>query len=221
MDRLLNILAFALLIGIVAFIGLTKSNRNHWGTSSIIRKSQKSPWNLVEFTQLHPSHWKRREYYRFTEELVRSLAHRYFGRFDTAILHWEDAAILDVLIEYKFPVNYLPTKMKEEDHFQAGLYSLALAESGISCSSTRLVTVYCLQDDAKRCVQDKLKRNCWSCGDGRIFEKKFNPDKIHKHLKRLDEVWYKKRKPIATPSKTKCRPCPFSQRGDCNFTAIS
>jgi len=220
MDQLLYTLAFTLLIGIIAFIGLTKSNRNLWRTSSVIKKSQKAPWDLVEFTQLHPSQWKGCEYYRFTEELVRSFAHRYNGRFDTAILHWEEVPILDILIEYKFPVNHLPTKMKEEDHFQTGLYSLALTESGISCSSTRLATVYCLQDVAKRCIQDKSKRNCWSCGNGRIFEKRFNPDTIQKHLKRLDEVWYKKRKPKATPSEAKCRPCPYSQSGDCNYSRI-
>ncbi|MFW9957773.1 MAG: hypothetical protein ACFFCT_06870 [Candidatus Odinarchaeota archaeon] len=220
MYQLLNILVFLLLITTIAFIGLFRSNTIHRRTSRILRKAQNAPWNLVEFTRLHPSQWNRREYYRFTEEPVRSFAHRYNGRFDTAILHWEEAAVLDLMIEYKFPVRYLPKKMKEEDYFQTGLYSLALAESGISCSSTKLVTVYCLQDVAKRCIHDKLKRNCWHCEHGRVFEKRFNPDTIQKHLKMLDEVWYKKRLPKATPSETKCKPCSFSKSGDCNYSVI-
>ncbi len=220
MNQLLNVLTFILLIGIITFIAATKSNNLFKRTSSIVRKAQKSPWSLLEFMQLHPSRWKRYEYYLFVEEQVRSFGHRYSGRFDTAILHWEEVTILDVLIEYKFPVNHLPSKMKEEDLFQAGLYSLALAESGISCSSTKLVAVYCLQDVAKRCIQNKSSRNCWSCGEGRIFEKRFNPDVVQKHLKKLDEVWYRKRSPKATPSVAKCAPCPFSKGGECNFSAI-
>jgi hypothetical protein len=124
------------------------------------------------------------------------------------------------LIEYKFPVNQLPTKMKEEDLFQIGLYALAMAESGISCSSTRLVTVYCLQDVAKACTKGKSISNCWSCGDGKIYEKRYNPEAIQKQLRILDEVWYKKRQPRATPEEKKCRPCPFSKKGACNYSAV-
>jgi hypothetical protein len=220
MDQLQNIIAFILLIGIIAFIAITKFSHNFEGTSRIIRRTIDAPWSLIEFTQLRPGKWKKGENYRFSEETVRSFAHRYNGRFDAAILHWEEAPILDVLIEYKFPVNHLPTKMKEEDYFQAGLYSLAMAESGISCSSTKLVIVYCLQDNAKRCILDKSKRNCWNCGEGKIFEKRFKPDYVRKQLKKLDEVWYKKRCPRATPTEMKCRLCPFSKRGVCNYSAI-
>lgn len=219
MDQLLNIFAFVLLISIIALIAASKSIHLFTRTANIMRKAQISPWSLLEFMQVQPSRWKRFEYYRFVEEPVRSFAHRYDGRFDTAILHWEEAPILDILIEYKFPTNYMPTKMKDEDFFQLGLYTLALAESGVSCSSAKLVVVYCLQDVAKRCIQNKSKRMCWSCGEGRIFEKRFNPNTVEKRLKRLDEVWYQKRQPKATPSVEKCRPCPYSKRGDCNFSA--
>ncbi len=219
MDQLLNILAFVLLVGVIAFIAATKSIHFFGRTSNIIRKAQNSPWSLVEFIQMQASRQKRYDYYRFVEEPVRSFAHRYNGRFDTAILHWEEVAILDILIEYKFPTNHLPTKMKEEDYFQLGLYSLALAESGVSCSSTKLVTVYCLQDVAKRCIQNRPQKMCWSCGEGRIFEKRFSPDSVERRLKKLDEVWYQKRPPRATSSMEVCKPCPFSKNGNCNFSA--
>ncbi|MFW9960849.1 MAG: hypothetical protein ACFFDV_07520 [Candidatus Thorarchaeota archaeon] len=220
MDQLLNILAFSILIGTIAVIAAIRSVHFFRRTSNIMGKAQNSPWSLLDFMQLKPSRWKRYEYYRFVEEPVRSFAHRYNGRIDTAILHWEKVPILDFLIEYKFPINHIPTKMKDEDYFQLGLYSLALAESGVSCSTAKLSTVYCLQDVAKRCTQDKSKRMCWSCGEGRIFEKRFNPDNIEKHLKRLDEVWYQKRLPKAAPSVARCRPCPFSKSGNCNFSTV-
>jgi hypothetical protein len=200
----------------MAFLRFIQNYRGIW---RIMRRSQIAPWSLIEFIKLHPSPRKKLEYYRFREEIVRSFAYRYIGRFDTAILHWKNVPILDVLIEYKFPVSQLPAKMKEEDQFQAGLYSLALAENGVSCSSTKLITIYCLQDNAKICSKRNSKSNCWSCGDGKIFEIRFNAETVQKQLKKLDEVWYKKRQPKATPSETKCRLCPFSKKRVCNYSS--
>ena len=65
----------------------------------------------------------------------------YVGRFVGAVLHWEKSPILDIVIEYKFPVKHLPRQTRKEDVFQSGLYALALLDSGLSCSSTRLVTI--------------------------------------------------------------------------------
>ena len=220
MEKLLSILAFTLLIAVVSILSLRRSSFSPGPLWPSIKNAKRAPWTLIEFLSLHPSQHNRGEHYLFSEEQVRSFAHRFIGRFDGAVLHWEEAPILDALIEHKFPVNHLPGKMKPEDLFQAGLYSLALAESGVSCKSARLVTVYCLQDTAKQCLQDRLRRNCWNCGDARVFKRKFNPDEIRKHLKRLDEVWYNRRLPRASPSETGCTVCPFSTSGECNYSAV-
>jgi hypothetical protein len=219
-DQFLSTLAFAFLIGAVVVIVFLRVGISYGAALRIIRTSQNATWSLIEFTQLCPSKLRKKEYYRFTEETVRSSAYRYNGRFDSAVLHWEEVPILDVIIEYKFPVTHLPVNMKDEDKFQAGLYALALAESGISCSSAKLVTVYCLQDVAKTCTRRNSKSECWNCRDGRIFEKRFNAEAVQKQLKKLDEVWYGKRAPKASPTEAKCRLCPFSKKGVCNYSAI-
>ncbi len=205
---------------IVSILSLRRSIFSLGPAWPSIKRAKKAPWSLTEFLSLQPSQPNRGQYYLFNKEQVRSFAHRFIGRFDSAVLHWEDAPILDALIEHKFPIKYLPSKMKPEDLFQAGLYSLALAESGVSCRSARLVIVYCLQDTAKQCLQDRPGRNCWNCGDARVFKRKFCPDEIRMHLKRLDEVWYDKRLPRASPSETKCTACPFSTSGECNYSAV-
>lgn len=186
----------------------------------ILKKAKTTEWGLDEFLKLKPSRYDRKEYYQFTEESVRSHAHRYVGRFDAAVLHWEEGPILDLLIERKFPSSILPDAAKEEDIFQAGLYALALLESGMSCSSTRLVIIYCLQNRAKRCSNSKSQRDCWLCCDGKVFYQKFQPDKVQKKLRTLDEVWYNKRQPKASPNQYKCMTCPFSGQGVCNYSAV-
>ena len=150
---------------------------------------------------------------------MRSLGHRYIGRFDTAILHWEEAPVLDLVIDYKFPVRYLPEKKRSEDIFQAGLYALALYESGVSCSGTRLVNIYCLQDQAKRCMESSSIKECWRCGDSKIHVKRFNPKQVIKALKKMDEVWYDGRRPRPSPEHGKCRACPYS-KDKCNYSAV-
>lgn len=184
-----------------------------------MRRAIPSPWSLTEFIRLKPSKRKNYQYYSFSEENVRSLGHRYVGRLDAAILHWEQAPILDLVIEYKFPVNNLPSKTREEDVFQSSLYALALQESGVSCSSTKIVTIYCLQDKAKDCVSQKKARQCWRCNDGKTFATRYKPKRVQKDLSRLDEVWYKGRRaqPVQKPSI--CRACPYS-KDRCNYSAI-
>jgi len=219
MDPIVNLILFILLVSSILVIGCLQGRFGFLGTRGKMKRAEKAPWDLYEFLHLEPSKQKVKEYYRFNEESVRSHSHRFVGRFDSAILHWEEVPVLDLIIENKFPVSYLPEKVRKEDIFQAGLYALALEETGVSCRDTRLVTIYCLQDIAKRCLQGNTPKKCWDCGEGKIFSKSFNPQKIRKALKKLDEVWYKKRKPKASPTPSKCRVCPYSKNGKCNHSA--
>ncbi|TFG26512.1 hypothetical protein EU528_14285 [Candidatus Thorarchaeota archaeon] len=220
MEPFENLLLF---IGLLGTILILEVVRLRAGSSSIkgkMRNAKKAPWDLQEFLSLNPSNPRRNDIYRFNEESVRSHAHRYVGRFDGAILHWEEVPILDMIIENKFPVSFLPEKVKGEDIFQAGLYALALVDTGVSCSNANLVIIYCLQDAAKKCLHGNSPKKCWDCRDGKIFSKKFDQRKIMKDLAKLNAVWYKKRNPRANPSEENCRPCPFSKNGKCNYSAI-
>jgi hypothetical protein len=220
MSAFVNLLLFILLVGTIMVIAIFRVGV---GTTSIrvkMRQAKSAPWDLQEFLRLDPSNPKRNEFYRFNEESVRSHAHRYMGRFDSAILHWEDAPILDLIVENKFPASNLPERAKKEDIFQAGLYALALAETGVSCMNAKLVIMYCLQDTAKRCLDGNSHRNCWDCGEGKIFSQKFDQREIMKNLARINAVWYEKRKPRASPSEDNCRPCPYSKNGRCNYSAV-
>ena len=216
MDPVLNLFLFLVLLVSILFIALVKSA--FVGFSVSVRNANPAPWNLYEFLLLNPSKRRHNEYYRFNEEMVRSNANRFLGRFDTAILHWEESPILDVMIERKFPENNLPERAKEEDVFQAGLYTLALSESGVSCNETQLATIYCLQDTAKRCLEGNSAFDCWRCSNGRKFLRRFKEKDVKNHLKRLDEVWYNKRRPRPSPSQLKCKSCPYGKNGRCNYS---
>ena len=174
MNPFLSIFSFAALIAIILIIAVFRIGLGTLTVKGKMRSAQKAPWDLHEFLSLNPSKPKHNEYYKFSEESVRSHAHRFVGRFDGAILHWEDVPILDMIIENKFPVSYLPERVKKEDIFQAGLYALALADTGVSCRNSKLVIIYCLQDVAKRCLQGNKPRMCWECGEGKIFTQNFN-----------------------------------------------
>jgi hypothetical protein len=218
MEAYLGLMLFIAFIGGVLVL-LNMQARTGFSTTGMkMRRAIQSPWSLSDFLKLNPSRWKIAEYYSFSEVTVHSLGHRYVGRFDSAILHWEEVPVLDVIIEYKFPVTHLPEQSRPEDVFQAGLYAFAFMETGVSCSTTRLVTIYCLQDRAKRCVDGKSNKSCWSCGDGKIYTNRFNPRKVIRTLKRLDEIWYKGRTPKPSPELRKCRSCPF-RRDKCNYSA--
>ncbi|MFW9794701.1 MAG: hypothetical protein ACFFEE_10390 [Candidatus Thorarchaeota archaeon] len=190
-----------------------------YSAKQMMRKSKQSPWDLSEFLHLMPTRWKRNQYYSFTEESVQSLGYRFVGRFDKAILHWEECPVLDLVIEHKFPVKHLPNQAKSEDIFQAGLYALALMERGVSCSTTRLVNIYCLQDQARRCMEGNSPKQCWKCSDGRVHMSRFNPRSVIKSLRKMDTVWYNGRKPRPSPEERKCRECPYSN-GICNYSAV-
>jgi len=220
MNPFLNIFSFSVLVAIILIIAVYRIGLGTLTVKGKMRRAQKAPWDLHEFLSLNPSKPKHNEYYRFSEESVRSHAHRFVGRFDGAILHWEEVPILDMIIENKFPVSYLPERVKREDIFQAGLYALALADTGVSCRNAKLVIIYCLQDVAKRCLQGNTPRMCWECGEGKIFTQNFDQHTIMKALSKLDDVWYKKRRPRANPTEANCRPCPYSKDGKCNHSAV-
>ena len=215
MDSVLNL--FLLFILIISVLVIALINSAFVGLSVRAMNASSAPWNLYEFLLFNPSKRRHNEYYRFNEESVRSHAYRFLGRFDTAILHWKESPILDIMIERKFPENTLPDRVKEEDVFQAGLYTLALSESGVSCNETQLVIIYCLQDNAKRCVEGNSSLDCWRCSNCRKFLRRFNERDVRKHLKRLDEVWYNKRNPKPSPSQLKCKSCPYGKNGKCNY----
>ncbi len=188
-------------------------------TGMKLRRAIQATLSLSEFLKMKPERWKLNQYYFFSEENVRSLGHRFVGRLDGVVLHREETPILDLVIEYKFPLKYLPKKARPEDVFQSGLYALALLESGVSCSSTRLVTIYCLQDRAKRCLDRKSTRDCWRCSDGKTFTTRFKPKSVLRKLERLDEVWYRGRKPRPAQVQSACRVCPYS-KDKCNYSLV-
>jgi CRISPR/Cas system-associated exonuclease Cas4 (RecB family) len=219
MNDLVNLLMMIVfLAGVFLFLAL-QPRTGLVTTGMKMRRAIPAPWSLAEFLKMKPSQWKLNHYYSFFEECVISLGHRYVGRIDAAVLHWEEVPILDIVIEYKFPMNYLPKEARPEDVFQLGLYALALLESGVSCSSTNLVTIYCLQDKAKRCLEMKSRRDCWQCRDGKRYTIRFKPQIVLKDLKRLDEVWYKGRQPRPARKPSSCRACPFSDR-ECNYSVM-
>lgn len=220
MNPYLNIFSFSILIAIIVAIAIYRIRVGTLSVRGKMRNAQKAPWDLHEFLTINPSKSKNNEYYRFSEESVRSHAHGFVGRFDSAILHWDDGSILDMIIENKFPVSYLPERAKGEDIFQAGLYALALADTGVSCRDAKLVIVYCLQEVARRCLQGNTPRMCWDCSKGKIFSQNCNLREVMKNLSKIDEVWYKKRHPRANPSEDNCRPCPYSMNGKCNYSAV-
>ena len=49
--------------------------------------------------------------------------------------------------------------------------------------------------------------------------KRFDPKKVIRSLKKMDEVWYNGRKPKPSPEQGKCRACPYS-KGKCNYSAV-
>ncbi|MFX1481861.1 MAG: hypothetical protein ACFFCP_01585 [Promethearchaeota archaeon] len=219
MNPLVSFIALALFLG-GTLILLASHPRLGFSTVGMkMRRAVPTKLTLLDFIHSKPSRLERNQLYLFSEETVRSLGYRFIGRFDTAVLHWEDAPILDLIIEHKFPIRHLPRQNRMEDIFQAGLYALALFESGVSCSSTKLVTIYCLQDDAKRCFERGSVAECWKCGKSRIHIKRFNPRSIIRTLKKMDEVWYHGRKPKPSPDPEKCRICPYSM-DRCNYSVV-
>lgn len=162
----------------------------------------------LEFKEIPPRR-RKNTMVLLQEQIVKSLGHRYIGRFDASVVSWDDAPIVHMVLERKYPANCLPQDLRPEDLFQTGLYALALMESGFSCSSTQLVVVYCLQERALKCKRSSDSSKCVKCKDARVFSRSFRPEKLLRELKRLDEIWYSGRVPKPQPSVLNCRVCPF------------
>ncbi|MFW9886585.1 MAG: hypothetical protein ACFFER_00270 [Candidatus Thorarchaeota archaeon] len=217
LDSFTNGVLLAIFIGGVFAIICMNSEGILHSTGRRIRSAQPSGWTLQEFIRLKNKPGSESSFL-FSEQSVYSMGHRFNGRFDNAILHWEDAPVLDAIIERKFPTRYFPDRPREEDFFQAELYALALMETGVSCVTTKLVLVYCLQRTARNCI-GKNQADCVSCRDGTIHSRRFSQKRVLKALAKLDEVWYQGRKPEASPSARKCRACPYGRNGVCNRSA--
>ncbi len=176
--------------------------------------------SLYKFLNLLPSKRELGTRHRFYEQSVRSLEHKLVGRFDSAVFHWSaNGPVLDMIIEYKFPVRFIPQKAYSHDMFQTGLYALALADLGVITNNTRLVVLYCLQGVARKCLKSR-RHGCSLCGRGRIFVNSFKRVKIIKALERLDQVWSELRSPKAGPSKSRCIACPYSRGNGCKYSAV-
>lgn len=218
MDPVMNTFFLVVFLGGIIVLLLMNSVGILNPVAAIIRNAHPAEWSLTEFLRLKENQRRRKEAFLFQEQPVVSIGHRFNGRFDYAVLHWEEAPILDALIERKFPTKILPEKPRSEDMFQAGLYTLALQERGVSCTLSRLVVIYCLQQNAKRCAHTN-QTDCFSCSNGAIFTKKFDHHKVLGSLAKLDEVWFRGRKPRAHPTPSKCRACPYGKNRVCKHSA--
>lgn len=217
LDPFTNGILLAIFIGGVFAIIYMNSGGILHSTGRRIRRAQPSRWTLQEFIKLRNKPGSESSFL-FSEQSVHSMGHRFNGRFDNAILHWEDAPVLDAIIERKFPTRYIPDRARKEDFFQAELYALALMETGVSCATAKLVLVYCLQRTARNCIGNN-QVDCMSCGDGTVYSRRFNQKRVLKALAKLDEVWYQGRKPEASPSAGKCRGCPYGRNDVCSHSA--
>jgi hypothetical protein len=218
MEGILSLIFLATFLVGVLVMATWKGVITFTPTARLLRQADQSDWTLKQFLNLNLSRPKAKEKFFFSEESVVSVGHRYNGRFDGAILHWENVPVLDAIIERKFPVRYLPDKPRPEDVFQAGLYALALMEKGVSCSSTKLAIVYCLQNDARKCL-DRNENKCFTCSNSKVFERRFKSRSIVKHLKKFDDFWYRDAKAKPSPELGKCRACPNGKNGTCNYSA--
>lgn len=204
---------------ILAFLCLFGGSLRISGMQGLL-KAKRTPGDLTSFLQAVEKGEHRRGSYIFTEENVVSMTFRFRGRFDAAIAAWNSGPVLEAIVERKFPRKHLPTKAYREDVFQGSLYALALKEKGLSVSSTRIITIYCIQDMAEKCLKKGTGLHCLTCGKGKVFISKLRERSVAKAISRLDEVWYRGRDPEPNPSASTCRRCPFSTDGSCNFTAV-
>lgn len=217
MDSTLTpVLAFVIVAGIT-FLIYRSVHTSLQFLRGLLRGSVSAPWDLYTFLTSAPSGLRENQRYLFTEQWVNSRRYSFCGRFDYAVMQYREVRTLDAVIERKFPVGPLPTRATPEDTFQAGLYSLALMDSGVSCKSARLLIIYCSQRNASRCGRSKAP-DCLSCTKPRVFLKRFKPDEITQTLQRLDEVWNGVRSPRPYPGRSKCSGCPFGESGQCKYS---
>ncbi len=214
-----SLLLLLFLVGILILLYLGKQNFI-FTVYGRIKRATPAQMNINSFARKGPRSKNPKKTYAFSEMNAVSMTHRYRGRFDTTVLRWDTGPILVALIERKYPRSVLPQTAKPEDVFQASLYALALKEKGISCSSSQLLTIYCLQDAATRCLKKQGGLDCLRCKEGRVFKTRFNEKKTLKQLDRLDEVWYESRKPKPNSTQLNCRVCPYSKKRKCEHSAV-
>ena len=207
------LLAFLTILGALCMGGKTQARLD-------FSKAVPADMTVSEFLSLDKRRRKNSTRLLLQEKEVRSLGHRYVGRLDAVVVSWQDAPVLHVVLERKFPAAQLPSRPRPEDLFQLGLYALALLESGMSCRSTRLMVTYCLQDTASRCFKKSDTPKCSLCSEGRTFTKQFRQKEVLEALSRLDEVWYGNRAPKPKPSSEKCRRCPFGSSHLCIYSKV-
>jgi hypothetical protein len=212
-----SLVLLSIFIGGIALLALTKSMGVSSSVRGRIRSASLSPIALADFLKIDSQ--ATRKNYLFKEEKVISLTHRYTGRFDAAVLRFKEVAILEAMIERKYPTKYLPTKAREQDLFQASLYALALQDSGVSCTSTRLVIIYCLQRNAMQC-QNRSIADCLTCRHARVMVDRFRPSRTISQLRNMDDYWFRRRPPKPNATKNSCRICPFNKNGKCQYSVV-
>ncbi len=204
------------LIGILAILILARGGLP--GTvRAVIANTYPAKWKLHDFINGRSDARPHRKYI-FTEQIVTNMTRKYRGRFDHAILRMEEGPALDAVIEFKFPQQHLPYKVRKEDVFQAGLYALAMRDMGVSTGSTALLVLYCLQSEARRCGKPNIER-CFSCSKGKVFRDKFNPQRVIAAVERMDPYWRGERRPVPMPSTENCSRCPYSN-GQCQYSVV-
>jgi len=217
-DSLLNAAFLVTFIISILLVGMATRRLPSTGVFGVVRSASTADFSLGEFLHSRAETGSRRREFAFQEEYVASLGRRIHGRVDCAYLHMEEVPVLDLLVEMKFPLKLLPETVHAEDLFQASLYALALADSGVSCSHTRLEVIYCTQKQAEHCF-GQGGRSCVTCRRARRFHRKFDYKSTVATLSRLDEVWYEGRKPKPIARPEQCRRCPYSHDGACNYAS--
>ncbi|TFG14460.1 hypothetical protein EU537_03305 [Candidatus Thorarchaeota archaeon] len=205
-----------LVLSLVAIHGLIHGRPSK--LTKLVKQSSVTQTSLKQFITKKPLETRAGDYFVFTEESVYSISKRFKGRFDMAILHWEDSAILDVVFERKFPSAHLPSRAHHYDVFQTSLYALALMDSGVSCGTTKVVVIYCRQADAMKCQHNRSMAFCLSCDKSAVFEDSFSPKQTMMNLEKLDPYWFEGREPKASPNPHKCSTCPYASKQLCRWS---
>ncbi len=205
-----------LVLSLFALHGLIHGNFSY--LEKLVQKSSRTQMLLRNYIGKKPPKKIINRYLVFAEEDVYSISNRFRGRFDIAILHWEESPILDALFERKFPTRSLPRNPHEYDIFQASLYALALMDSGVSCSSTKIVVAYCRQEDAIKCQHNRAIASCLRCDRGAVFTSNFSPRETMRKLDSLNQYWFQNRKPQASPDTRKCTICPYASKQFCQWS---
>ncbi len=217
MSEISSMILLAFFIIGAFLLSMIRANGGASRIRNVIATASQSPIPLREFLEQDLDGSRKR--WLFREQSVISLTHRYTGRFDAAVLGFNQVGILEAVIERKYPTRFLPREPRKEDFFQASLYALALQDSGVSCSTTKLVTIYCLQEHARAC-QKKNVANCVRCKNASVMVERFRPSRTISQLRKMDDYWFRNKAPEPNPNRSVCIICPFSRDGRCQYSII-